>query len=411
MRDLREARAGQAGERRRRMSAAIALPPLPARGPATKPRTRPALVTVRRDVSRVSSVPSSPVSPGSARVAPVLAHRARQPRASNTERTGRRASDAQISALLAEAVAAADGVAWLTAHARRLPLLTPAEEVTLTRAWRGRRDRAARDRLALSNLRLVLRMASNAQRLASLLDLQDLFQEGVIGLLSALDKYDPDSGNRLSTYASWWIAQAMQRAAANTGHAIRLPQHAYETRKRLLKLRDQFTLTQGREPSMAELAAAAGRDVEQVVTILPAGMTLASLDAPAPGQRMASSSRGDEASSLGELLGAPDADLEFSTSEHEDGDGQWILDVARYALQVGQGTPQQQRERQRAYDIWLARVVEGLTLEAVGARFGVTRERIRQIELKAREKIEPALRQVLAADGRDCYGAYGEELR
>ena len=316
----------------------------------------------------------------------------------------------QLDRALLAATEGADGVGWLVAHATSVPLLARDEEVTLARTLRAGTPveaKAARGRFVMSNLRLVIRMARNqagaAQR-ENGVELADLIQEGMVGLLRAVERYDPESGNRFSTYATWWIAQSIHRALADTGHAIRLPVYRYEQRRRLLRLRTQFMSAQGREPTFAELAAAYGvhpcwngrrnntkaasqtMTAEEVAELLAIQAPVASLEAPTLG-----GAQRDDEMTLAGLLADPVSADDFEERE-QDEDARWLLDIARYALRVGRGEALEQRLAARNYDVFVTRALQPtVTLEVLGDRWGITRERVRQIEMRANELVRAAL--------------------
>ena len=166
--------------------------------------------------------------------------------------------------------AAASPLALYLHEIGRYRLLTRAEEVQLAkRIERG--DVRAKDLLINSNLRLVVSVAKRYQRQS--IPLLDLIQEGTLGLIRASEKFDWRRGNKFSTYAIWWIRQAIDRAVCSQGEPIRIPIHIYERRRRLARVRQALTLELDREPSLAEVAAAAAlspAQVEQVLSV-PAG--------------------------------------------------------------------------------------------------------------------------------------------
>jgi RNA polymerase primary sigma factor len=179
-------------------------------------------------------------------------------------RPGRRASSREPGA------AAADPLALYLKDIGRYRLLTRAEEVQLAkRIERG--DERAKERLINANLRLVVSVAKRYQRQS--IPLLDLIQEGTLGLIRASEKFDWRRGNKFSTYAIWWIRQAVDRAVCSQGEPIRIPVHVYDRRRRLVRVRQVLTLELEREPSLAEVAAAAAlspAQVEQALSV-PAG--------------------------------------------------------------------------------------------------------------------------------------------
>jgi RNA polymerase primary sigma factor len=167
-------------------------------------------------------------------------------------------------------VAAADPLALYLNDIGRYRLLTRAEEVQLAkRIERG--DEQAKERLINANLRLVVSVAKRYQRQS--MPLLDLIQEGTLGLIRASEKFDWRRGNKFSTYAIWWIRQAIDRAACNQAEPIRIPVHVYDRRRKLARTKQALTLELEREPSLAEIAAAAAlspAQVEQALSV-PAG--------------------------------------------------------------------------------------------------------------------------------------------
>jgi RNA polymerase primary sigma factor len=172
-------------------------------------------------------------------------------------------------------VAAADPLALYLNDIGRYRLLTRAEEVQLAkRIERG--DEQAKERLINANLRLVVSVAKRHRRQS--MPLLDLIQEGTIGLIRASEKFDWRRGNKFSTYAIWWIRQAVDRAVCSQGEPIRIPVHVYDRRRRLARVRQALTLELEREPSLAEVAAAAALSPAQVEQALNVPAGFVSLD-------------------------------------------------------------------------------------------------------------------------------------
>jgi RNA polymerase primary sigma factor len=191
--------------------------------------------------------------------------------ASNEDRTTAPATRrGRIASSRESYAAAADPLALYLNDIGRYRLLTRAEEVQLAkRIERG--DDQAKERLIKANLRLVVSVAKRYQRQS--IPLLDLIQEGTIGLIRASEKFDWRRGNKFSTYAIWWIRQAIDRAVCSQAEPIRIPVHVYERRRRLARVRQALTLELEREPSLVEVAAAAAlspAQVEQALTV-PAG--------------------------------------------------------------------------------------------------------------------------------------------
>jgi RNA polymerase primary sigma factor len=172
-------------------------------------------------------------------------------------------------------VAAADPLALYLNDIGRYRLLTRAEEVQLAKRIEGG-DEQAKERLINANLRLVVSVAKRYRRQS--VPLLDLIQEGTLGLIRASEKFDWRRGNKFSTYAIWWIRQAIDRAVCSQGEPIRIPVHVYDRRRRLAHVRQALTLELEREPSLAEVAAAAALSPAQVEQALSVPAGFVSLD-------------------------------------------------------------------------------------------------------------------------------------
>jgi len=250
----------------------------------------------------------------------------------------------------------------------RRPLLTAVEEAELARRAEGG-DREAREKLIASNLGLVVAVAKRYR--TSELALLDLIQEGVIGLISAVDKFDWRRGLRFSTYATWWIRHSIQRAIANKARAIRLPVNIAERARKIARVEQELADRLGRRPTDADVAKAAALPVVQVLEVHRFPRAVASLEQPVSGE---------DATPLGALLAAP---------VPEPGEVVMISlrrDALRSALlRAVAALPA--RERDVVESRYPIDGDEPQTLAEIGHRLGLSRERVRQIETKALEHL------------------------
>ncbi|HEY8108668.1 MAG TPA: RNA polymerase sigma factor RpoD [Patescibacteria group bacterium] len=259
-----------------------------------------------------------------------------------------------------------DSVRMYLREIGRVPLLTKDDEVRLAkRIEKG--DKSAHDALAEANLRLVVSIAK--KYIGRGLPLLDLIQEGNTGLLRAVDKFDYKRGYKFSTYATWWIRQAITRAIADQARTIRIPVHMVETINKLVRTQRRLVQDLGREPLPEEIAAEMEIDVEKVQHILKISQETVSLEAPV-GE--------EEDSRLGDFI------LDEDTQSPEDSAAtQLMKDSIRKVL--GELTPREQKILKMRFGLDSGKTH---TLEEVGSEFGVTRERIRQIEAKALNKLK-----------------------
>ncbi len=251
----------------------------------------------------------------------------------------------------------------------QVPLLTPQEEVKLAGQIK-RGNRKAREKMIKANLRLVVKIAHDFGNYG--LPLLDLVSEGNIGLMKAVERFDPKKGGKLSTYASWWIKQSIKRALANQSKTIRLPVHLVDKIGKIRRVAAQMTEELGREPSNEELADELGLPVAKVAHLKTVAVRPASLDAKI---------NADDDTAFGDLVSDERAEDPFEALRDKDlrdevGDLLDVLDprerrIIAYRFGLGGG-----RER---------------TLEEVGRKFGVTRERIRQLQNIALLKMRKAL--------------------
>lgn len=263
-----------------------------------------------------------------------------------------------------------DSVRMYLREIGQYPLLSGEEEVRLAkRIERG--DKAAKRRLAEANLRLVVSIAK--KYVGRGLSLLDLIQEGNLGLHRAVEKFDYKKGFKFSTYATWWIRQAITRAIADQARTIRIPVHMVETINRYMRTQRELQQELGREPTNDELAKKLGVDLDKLEHIMKISQETVSLESPV-GE--------DQESSLGEFI-----EDKSAVSPEEQAIYQLMKGHVEESLSIL--TPREQK---------ILRMRFGLdneegggrthTLEEVGKEFGVTRERIRQIEAKALQKLK-----------------------
>jgi RNA polymerase primary sigma factor len=273
--------------------------------------------------------------------------------------------EAEAELSLLEGVSVDDPVRMYLKEIGRVPLLTAEEEVDLAKRIEAG-DEEARRKLAEANLRLVVSIAKRYVGRGMLF--LDLIQEGNLGLLKAVEKFDYRKGYKFSTYATWWIRQAITRAIADQARTIRIPVHMVETINKLMRISRQLLQEYGREPSIEEIAEAMGMTDDKVREILKIAQEPVSLETPI-GE--------EEDSHLGDFI--------------EDEDVLAPVDaVSFYLLKeqledvLGTLTPREERVLRLRFGLDDGRP---RTLEEVGQEFGVTRERIRQIEAKALRKL------------------------
>lgn len=258
-----------------------------------------------------------------------------------------------------------DSVRMYLSEIGRVELLTADEEIKLAKAI-AKGDPIAKQKLAEANLRLVVSIAK--KYIGRGLSFLDLIQEGNIGLFRAVEKFDPKRGFKFSTYATWWIRQAITRAIADQARTIRIPVHMVETINKLTHTQRRLLQEFGREPTVEELASEMDMDIKKVRHILKISQDIVSLEAPVGAE---------EDSKLGDFIEDDDA-----ISPADATNRQIMKENIHYMLQYL--TPREQKIIRMRFGL-----DDGIghTLEEVGREFGVTRERIRQIEAKILQKM------------------------
>jgi RNA polymerase primary sigma factor len=251
----------------------------------------------------------------------------------------------------------------------RIPLLTPEEEIALAPKI-NRGDAKARERMINANLRLVVTIARDYANLG--VPILDLISEGNIGLTKAVERFNPEKGAKLSTYAAWWIKQAIKRALANQSKTIRLPVHLVEKITKVRRVSLQMSDELGREPTDEEIAEELGIASEKVARLKNVGIRPASLDAPIAD---------DDTTAFGDSVGDEEAQTPFEVLREKNllGEVDGLLGILdkrekkiisqRYGLDGGRPK----------------------TLEDVATNFSLTRERIRQLQNSALAKLRRAL--------------------
>jgi RNA polymerase primary sigma factor len=263
--------------------------------------------------------------------------------------------------------ASADSLQMFLNEIGRYPLLTAAEEVALAkRVERG--DRAAKERMINSNLRLVVHVAKRYRGHG--VPFGDLIQDGVIGLNRAVEKFDWRKGFKFSTYATWWIRQAVQRSVAGQARTIRVPTHVHERRQTLNRHARTLETKLGRKPTNKELAKASGLKLQHVEEALSVAEARASLNSPV----------GEDDSELGDLFADELAESPEAVAE----------DALR-ARAVREALAQLPEREARILELRFGLDGDPQSLEAIGRELHLTRERVRQLETEAMKKLTESL--------------------
>jgi len=253
----------------------------------------------------------------------------------------------------------------------KTPLLTPDEEVELAKRIK-KGDKEARSHMIRANLRLVVKIAQDYAGYG--LPISDLISEGNIGLMKAVERFDPKKGGKLSTYAAWWIKQSIKRALANQSKTIRLPVHMVDKIAKMRRISTMLAEALGREPTYEELAEEIGLPRRKLAMLKQASQRPTSLDAPI---------NEGEATEYGEIIGDERAvnPLEMLSDKNLQSQLDGLLSVL------------DERERKIIDERFGLTGKKPMTLEEVGRQFGVTRERIRQLQNSALTKMRRALRK------------------
>jgi RNA polymerase primary sigma factor len=261
----------------------------------------------------------------------------------------------------------------------QVKLLTPQEEIELAaRIKKG--DKKAREHMIKANLRLVVKIARDYEGIG--LPLLDLISEGNIGLMKAVERFDPKKGGKLSTYGSWWIKQAIKRALANQSKTIRLPVHLVDKISKMRRIGMRLQEELGREPTDEELAGELGLTAARVRQMRQAAIRPASLDAPIGD---------DDSNNFSDVVQDENATSPYENLEDKTVTGmlqdmvkhldQREATILRYRFGLDGGTEK--------------------TLEEVGVKFGVTRERVRQIQNLALKKLRKMIEKLESAKNKD----------
>lgn len=251
----------------------------------------------------------------------------------------------------------------------KTPLLTIQEEIELAERIKNG-DEQARSHMIRANLRLVVKIAQDYSNYG--LAVTDLISEGNIGLMKAVERFDPEKGGKLSTYAAWWIKQSIKRALANQSKTIRLPVHMVDKIAKMRRISALLAEALGREPTDEELADEVGLPRQKLAMLKQASQRPTSLDAPI---------NDGESTEFGEIISDERAEnpLDMLADKNMHGEIDGLLSLL------------DERERRIIDERFGLTGKKPLTLEEVGREFGVTRERIRQLQNSALTKMRKAL--------------------
>ncbi len=253
----------------------------------------------------------------------------------------------------------------------QIPLLTIQQEIDLAARIKVG-DKEARSLMIRSNLRLVVKIAHDYANFG--LPLLDLISEGNIGLMKAVERFDPAKGGKLSTYAAWWIKQSIKRSLANQSKTIRLPVHLVDKISKMRRVATQMSEELGRDPTDDELAEEVGLTASKISQLKSVSTRPASLDAPMSD---------DDSTAFGEIVGDADAQTPFEQLRDQN-----LRDEVSDLLTV-----LDDREKKIIFSRFGLDGGKAKTLEEVGKKFGVTRERIRQLQNIALMKLRRALQK------------------
>ncbi len=263
------------------------------------------------------------------------------------------------------AAATTDALQLFLNEAGRYSLLTAAEEVELAKLIE-RGDRQAKDKMINSNLRLVVSIAKKYQGHG--LSLLDLIQEGIIGLIRAVEKFDWRLGYKFSTYATWWIRQAVQRGVQNKSRTIRIPVHIVEREQKIARAERELTLKLERPPTDEEIAKTAKLSLKHVREVRAAARAVASLDKPL----------GDEGdTAFGDVVATDKSDVEEEV----------VVGLSEHLLRNAVSKLPERERRVIKLRYGLDGDQDPKSLETIGRELGLTRERVRQIETRALERL------------------------